>query len=311
MTAGTRGDRWTADRIGTQQDRVAVVTGATAGIGYETALALARAGATVVLACRDLDRAATAAARIADHAPGAQLTRTRLDLADLASVRAAAAEIAERHPRIDLLINNAGRMWAPRSLTQDGFESQFGTNHLGHFALTGLLLPRLTPVPGSRVVTVSSMAHSRDVMDLADLDWRRRPYKPMDAYAQSKLANVLFSYELQRRLAAAGAPTIALAVHPGIVRTELVRHMRAPLRLVAGVVTRFGGQPDAARGALATLRAATDPDLRGGEYLSPDRRGGAVGSPVVARSSPRSYDEELQRRLWQASAELTGVDHPV
>jgi NAD(P)-dependent dehydrogenase (short-subunit alcohol dehydrogenase family) len=305
-------ERWTTDLIGDQKGRVAVVTGASTGIGYETALALGRAGASVVLACRDTGRGEAAAARIRDAAPGTPTDVVRLDLASLESVRTAAADLTGRYPRIDLLINNAGRMWTPRADTEDGFESQFGVNHLGHFALTGLVLPSLVGVPGSRVVTLASSAHTREQhLDLSDLDWRRRPYRPLRAYAQSKLANVLFAYDLQDRLVAAGAPTISLAVHPGGVRTELTRYMNPALRVVGNVIMRASGQPTVAAGALSTLRAATDPGLRGGEYVQPAGRRGDAGDPVVARSSPRTYDPRLRRELWAASERLTGVRYPL
>jgi NAD(P)-dependent dehydrogenase (short-subunit alcohol dehydrogenase family) len=313
-------ERWTEADAGDQGGRIAVVTGGNSGIGFETARMLAAHGATVVLACRDLDKAGEAARLIAAGAPsrassgkpGAAET-VRLDLASLASVRKAAAELAERYPRLDLLINNAGVMTPPYGQTEDGFELQFGTNHLGHFAFTGLLLERLLTVPGSRVVTVSSQGHRAGRINFADLQFERG-YRRMGAYAQSKLANLMFSYELQRRLAAAGAPTIALAAHPGGARTHLGRHVPGVRQLMPTARLEFISSlvvQSAEMGALSVLRAATDPDARGGQYYGPGRIIGLTGYPVLAGSNGRAGDESVQARLWEESERLTGVRHPV
>jgi NAD(P)-dependent dehydrogenase (short-subunit alcohol dehydrogenase family) len=299
--------RWTADDIGGQQGRTVVVTGANTGIGFETAKVLAARGATVVLASRDPARNRAAVARVG----AGDLSTVTLDLASLASVRRAAEEISSRYPRLDLLINNAGVMMPPYGRTEDGFELQIGTNHLGHFALTGLLLHRLVAVPGSRIVTVSSFAHRQGHVDLDDLHFERRRYRPTTAYGQSKLANLLFTYELQRRLAAADAETIAVVLAPGAVRTDLQRHVTGAFRAVGGLLMRTLGQPDAAMGALATLRAATDPGVRGGEYYGPDGPLGWRGYPIRVPSSDRSYDTDMQRRLWTESERLTGVSYPL
>jgi NAD(P)-dependent dehydrogenase (short-subunit alcohol dehydrogenase family) len=290
-----------------QRGRLAVVTGANTGLGFETARVLAARGASVVLAVRDTDKGKAAAARIAGTAPGATVTVQPLDLASLDSVRAAAGELRARHPRIDLLVNNAGVMFPPRQTTRDGFELQLGTNHLGHFALTGLLLEQMLPVPGSRVVTVSSQAHRiRARINFDDLQ-AERSYSRVAAYSQSKLANLMFTYELARRLSAAATTTIAVAAHPGLAATELTRHTPA---IAAFFYARVISQ-NPATGALPVLRAATDPGVLGGQYYGPGRLFGARGYPEPARSSRQSHDTAIQRRLWTVSEELTGVTFPV
>jgi NAD(P)-dependent dehydrogenase (short-subunit alcohol dehydrogenase family) len=297
--------KWTSADVPGQQGRLAVVTGANTGLGFETAQLLAARGASVVLAVRDIEKGKRAAARIADITPGANVTVQRLDLSSLDSIRAGADELRARHPRIDLLINNAGVMFTPKRTTRDGFEVQFGTNHLGHFALTGLLLEQMLPVPGSRVVTVSSLAHRvRARINFDDLQGERS-YSRVRAYAQSKLANLMFTYELQRRLSAAGT-TIAVAVHPGLADTELTRNSPA---ITAFFYARVMSQKPA-MGALPTLRAATDPGVLGGQYYGPGRFFGARGYPKLAESSRRSHDPATQHRLWTVSEQLTGVSFP-
>jgi len=217
--------KWTAADVPDQSGRVAVVTGANSGIGYEAAAVLAGKGARVVVAVRNLDKGKDAIDKIARSHPGADVTLQELDLSSLASVRSAADDLRAAYPRIDLLINNAGVMYPPKQLTADGFELQFGTNHLGAFALTGLLLENLLPVEGSRVVAVASIAHTiQAAIHFDDLQWERK-YNRVAAYGQSKLANLMFTYELNRRLAARDANTIAVAAHPGISNTELMRHV--------------------------------------------------------------------------------------
>ncbi|MGH3644462.1 MAG: SDR family NAD(P)-dependent oxidoreductase [Mycobacterium sp.] len=290
---------WTTADIPDQSRRVAIVTGANTGLGFETAKALAAKGAHVVLAVRNLDKGKEAASRITGD-----VAVTELDLTSLDSIRVAADELKARYEAIDLLINNAGVMWTPKSTTKDGFELQFGTNHLGHFAFTGLLLDRLLPVAGSRVVTVSSIGH-RIIADIHfdDLQWERS-YNRVAAYGQAKLANLLFTYELQRRLAHHGT-TIAAAVHPGGSDTELARHLPDFLAPAFSLVSQ-----SAAMGALPTLRAASDPGVLGGQYFGPDGFGEMRGYPKVVTSSDRSHDADLQRRLWTVSEELTGVVFP-
>jgi NAD(P)-dependent dehydrogenase (short-subunit alcohol dehydrogenase family) len=285
-----------------------VVTGASGGIGLETARVLAERGATVILACRDRGKGATAAERLRSEAGPDSVRVVHLDLAALASVREAAAEIRSACPRLDLLINNAGVMTPPYQRTGDGFELTFATNHLGHFALTGLLLDRLLATPGSRIVTVSSIAHARGVMRFDDLQ-SERGYDADAAYAQSKLANLLFTYELQARLEAARAATAALAAHPGVVRTDLWRTSSVLERLLLSPWLRplnFLFVQDSAMGALPSLRAATDPAAHGGEYYGPARRSG-TGYPVRVESSARSHGASAQHQLWEISQRLTGV----
>jgi NAD(P)-dependent dehydrogenase (short-subunit alcohol dehydrogenase family) len=302
--------KWTTGDIPDQRGRVAVVTGANTGLGYHTAAALAQAGAQVILAVRDLEKGNLALARIVAAQPDADVTLQELDLSSLTSVRAAAAALRKAYPRIDLLINNAGVMWTPKQLTADGFEMQFGTNHLGHFALTGLLLDNLLPVRGSRVVTVSGTGHRiRAAIHFDDLQWEHG-YDRYAAYGQSKLANLLFTYELQRRLAGHRKNTIAVAAHPGASSTELGRSVPTlikPLFALAGGLLFQG----AGMGALPTLRAATDPDIEGGQYYGPDGLGEQRGHPKLVSSSAQSHDEDLQQRLWTVSEELTRVTYPV
>ena len=303
-------ERWTAADAPDLAGRTAVITGANTGLGLEVAKVLAAHHARVVLAVRNPGKGAEAAAAITALTPGAEVTVQPLDLTSLASVRAAAEGLRSAHERIDLLINNAGVMWTPPSTTADGFELQFGTNHLGHFALTGLLLDRLLPVEGSRVVTVSSVGHRiRPRIDFDDLAFEH-DYDRVAAYGRSKLANLLFTYELQRRLAAAGAPTAAVAAHPGGSDTDLVRHSPSWLQRLNSV---FGSlvMQSAAMGALPILRAATDPAVTGGEYYGPSGFRELRGYPKVVSSSARSHDAEVQGRLWTASEELTGVTFPV
>jgi NAD(P)-dependent dehydrogenase (short-subunit alcohol dehydrogenase family) len=308
--------KWSTADIPDQSDRVAVVTGANTGLGYHTAAALADSGAHVVLAARNLEKGNAALARIVAANPKANVALQELDLSSLESVRTAAKALRTAYPRIDLLINNAGVMWTPKQLTADGFEMHLGTNHLGPFALTGLLLDSLLPVPGSRVVTVTSIGHRiRAAIHFDDLQLERS-YDRATAYGQSKLANLLFTYELQRRLGAWASknsekqPPIAVAAHPGISKTELSRYVPAIFQPVAALLKLVLAQ-NAEMGALPTLRAATDPDTEGGQYYGPSGFAETRGHPKLVSSSARSHDEDLQRRLWTVSEELTDVKYPV
>ena len=305
---------WTADDMPDQSGRVAVVTGANSGLGLSTARELARHGATVVMACRDPGRGEAALEDVATTASG-DVVLERLDLADLASVRDFAARVAAERPRIDLLINNAGVMAPPRSETADGFELQLGTNHLGHFALTGLLLEPLLATEGSRVVTTTSTMHWVGRIDFRDLQ-KERGYNRWLTYGQSKLANLLFARELQRRLAAAGAPTISVAAHPGYAATHLqstgpgagggVAARVWTAMLAAG--NRVYAQSEE-RGALPQLYAATAPEVPGGAFVGPDGFDQMRGHPTFVKSTRAGADMDVAERLWDVSAELTGVDY--
>lgn len=304
--------RWTADLVPDQTGRTVVITGANIGIGYEAALVLAARGAHVIMACRDEAKATAAAARIRQHTPGARIDTVRVDLASQRSVREAAARIDT--PTIDLLINNAGGARGPKRVgTEDGLELTMATNHFGPFAFTGLLLDRLLPVPGSRVVTVSSIGHRRGVMDFDDLQMERE-FHNGPAYFRSKLANLMFTYELQDRLTAAAAPTIAVAAHPGNARThfgvDLGPIVRTAMHPALTPLTWWLMQSPA-KGALPTLRAATDPAVRGGEYYGPPGRAQFTGHPERVDSIPAAHDPVARQRLWAESERLTGVTYPL
>ncbi len=296
---------WTGADVPGQSGRVAVITGANTGIGYEAAEVLAGKGAHVVLAVRNPDKGKQAVSRIKEAHPGARASVQQLDLTSLASVRAAADVLHGLYPQIDLLINNAGVMTTPKASTEDGFELQFGTNHLGHFALTGLLLDNMLAVQGSRVVTISSNAHRGGTINFGDLQ-SERSYNRMRAYGQAKLANLMFTYELDRKLLARGAQTIAVAAHPGSSNTELARNLprfvRKPFDFLWSLVAQ-----DPTMGALPTLRAATDPAVKGGQYYGPDGFGEQRGHPTLVQSSDKARDIEVQQRLWSVSEKLTGV----
>jgi NAD(P)-dependent dehydrogenase (short-subunit alcohol dehydrogenase family) len=295
--------RWDITDIPDQSGRTAVITGANTGLGYETAAALAAKGARVVLAVRNLDKGKAAADLIVRANPGADVAVQELDLTSLHSIEEAAHELRSGLDQLDLLINNAGVMMTPRSTTKDGFELQFGTNHLGHFAFTGHLLDLLVSTPLSRVVTVSSLGHRMGRIRFDDLQSERR-YTRAGAYGQSKLANLLFTYELQRRLS--DTDTIAIAAHPGGSSSELARHLPSAVQLAFRPF-----EQSAELGALPTLRAATDPNASGGDYYGPGGFAQLNGYPELVESNGRSHDVEVARRLWAASEELTGVTVPV
>jgi NAD(P)-dependent dehydrogenase (short-subunit alcohol dehydrogenase family) len=298
--------KWTEKDIPDQAGRLAVVTGANSGLGYWTARALAGAGATVVLAVRSAVKGEKAAAEIRSVTRG-DARVVELDLADLASVRAFPERLGA--DRVDILVNNAGIMAAPRRLTKDGFESQFATNHLGHFALTGVLLARLLAAPEPRVVTESSGLHRSGTINFDDLQGERS-YRRWGAYGQSKLANLMFCFELQRRATEAGTKLKSMASHPGYAATNL--QFAGPTRFHERAFMWFGNRvfaQSAEQGALTELYAATFPDLPGGSYIGPDGRAEQRGYPRIVTAARKAYDEDGWRRLWEVSEELTGVHY--
>lgn len=304
-------DHWTEQSIPDQTGRVFLVTGATSGLGWETARALARHGARVLLGGRSTAKAQDAIDRIVATSPSGTLRPLALDLADLDSVAEAAEQVRDEQSRLDGLVNNAGIMWTPYGTTAQGFERQLGVNHLGHFALTGRLLPLLLSTERSRVVNVSSLGHRRGRIDFDDLQ-SQRSYSPYAAYFQSKLANLLFTSELQRRLGAAGSDTIAVAAHPGGSNTNLGHENPGGVR---GLLLRLLSPlspllvQSAAMGALPQLRAATDPAVVGDQYYGPDGFGESRGHPVLVDRSVQAKDLQSAQRLWEVSERLTGVPY--
>lgn len=303
-------DKWTTKEIPDLSGKVIVVTGANSGIGFEAAREVARKGARTILACRNMERAKTALRQIEDEVPDAQADVMLLDLASLDSVRQFVSAFRKAHARLDVLVNNAGIMWVPYGLTEDGFERHFGVNHLGHFALTGLLIEMLLDTRGSRVVNVSSNGHRTGTMDFYNLMFEGgKGYNRQRAYGRSKLANLLFTYELQRHYEAIGADARALAAHPGGTNTNLGRHVqdRWYARLLWPLVSPL--LQDAAMGALPILRAAVDPQAQGGQYYGP---GGVMeqrGYPILVQSSADSHNRDDARKLWQVSEQLTDVHY--
>ena len=302
--------RWTADDMADMSGKLVVVTGGNSGIGLEAARAFARKRAHVILACRDVDKARDAITQISALQPSAALEPMQLDLASLESVHRFARDFAAKGTPLDVLCNNAGVMAIPYRKTAEGFEMQLGTNHLGHFALTGLLLDAILAAPAARVVNVSSTAHKAGRMRFDDLQWQRRYWK-WPAYAQSKLANLLFAYELQRRFERAGARAISVACHPGYAATNLqaagprMAGSRTMERIMSLGNALFS--QSAAMGALPTLYAATSPDVHGGDYVGPDGFMENKGYPKRTISTPRSHDAQAAQRLWEISEQLTSV----
>ena len=303
-------NRWTQNDIPDQSGKLVIVTGGNSGIGYEAGLALAGRNAQVILAVRDVKKGEEAAQKIRQVHSQARVTVMLLDLSDLKSVRSFAQTFLATHERLNILINNAGVMALPARKTVDGFEMQFGTNHLGHFALTGLLLPALKATPNARVVTVSSNLHNSGEIHFDDLQWEKS-YDRWGAYSQSKLANLLFAYEFQRRLAAAGIDVKSVGCHPGYAATNL---QAAGPRMDGSVVSLWMMNlanmvvaQSQTMGALPTLFAAVAPQANGGDYIGPTGRGGMRGYPEKVRSNDKSYDEGMAKRLWSVSEELTGV----
>lgn len=297
--------KWTTDLIPDLSGKIVIVTGANSGLGFEAAKVLAGKRAIVVLACRNLQKAAAAQLLIQHKVPNAVTEIIPLDLGNLDSVQNFAAIFKKKYKRLDVLLNNAGLMAGSYQQTIDGFERHFGTNHLGHFALTGLLLNTLQETPDSRIVTVSSLAHRMGTIDFDNLLYEGGVgYKPMAAYGRSKLANLLFTYELQRKLTRKGSSTIAVAAHPGVAVTHMAPYIKFS-KIILPLAKVVLQSPD--RGAYAELRAATDPEVQGGTYYGPGGLMGISGYPVVTESAKESYNRDYAGRLWEVSERLSGV----
>ena len=301
LAFGRKKSTWTEADIPDQSGRVAIVTGANSGLGFETARALAQHGASVILACRNLDKANQAAGKILSHDIAGSVRIMELDLGDLESVRSFAEAFKAKYDRLDLLINNAGIMVPPQGRTAQGFETQFGVNHLGHFALSASLIDVLEATPGARIVSVSSSAHRFGQINFDDLNWHSRDYNAWQAYGQSKLANLLFIYELQRKLSAARQGTLALAAHPGYAATGL-QGGDAGTQLANRLLAQTPQM-----GALPSLYAATAPQVKGGQYYGPSGLFELGGPPQQVASNERSHSLEDAWRLWKVSEELTGM----
>jgi NAD(P)-dependent dehydrogenase (short-subunit alcohol dehydrogenase family) len=300
--------RWTISQIPELTGNNIIVTGGNSGLGFESVKAFAEKGAEVVLASRSTAKGEEARAEILKSIPDGMIHVMQLDLGDLDSVRNFATTYKKDHKKLDVLLNNAGIMMSPYSKTKDGFEGQFGINHLGHFALTGLLLDLLLKTPGSRVVNVSSGAHKSGTMDFDNLQFENgKGYSPMKAYWRSKLSNLLFTYEMQRRLVSANKDLIAVAAHPGIAMTNLGRYMEGKLlyKLLYPLFKRMA--QDQAMGALPQIRASVDPHVKGGEYYGPEGKKERKGYPVVVPSNEASHSLQDAAALWEESEKLTGV----
>jgi len=301
---------WTFENIPDLQGKTIIMTGGNSGLGYESVKAFALKGATVILACRNLAKGEKAKNEILKANPSGEIQVMQLDLANLTSVEAFAEKFASEHKQLDVLLNNAGIMATPNIKTDDGFEAQLGTNHLGHFALTGHLLPMLKGTPQSREVNVSSLTHKGGKMDFNDLMFEKcRKFKPMRAYGQSKLANLLFTYELQRFFEANNIDCIAVAAHPGGSNTRLANHFETNKFMEAVSKIARGAMQPAAKGALPQIRASVDANVKGGDYFGPCGIGELFGYPVLVKSNAASHNEENARKLWAVSEKLTGVKY--
>jgi NAD(P)-dependent dehydrogenase (short-subunit alcohol dehydrogenase family) len=301
-------NKWTVDNIPDLSGKVIIVTGANCGLGFASSKEFARKGAKVIMACRSMEKGQAALNQIIKEIPNASAEVMWLDLARLKSIHQFAKEFKAKYNHLDVLLNNAGIMFTPYGKTEDGFEQQFGVNHLGHFALTGHLLDVLKKTSKSRVVNVSSSGHTMGEMDFDDLMFENNGYGRQKAYGRSKLANLLFTYELQRRFENAGINSISVAAHPGASNTNLSRHVNrilyAILLIVAGPLTQI-----AARGALPQIRASVDPDLNGGEYYGPDGFNEMRGFPVLVQSNAASHNIADAKKLWEVSEELTQIKY--
>jgi NAD(P)-dependent dehydrogenase (short-subunit alcohol dehydrogenase family) len=299
---------WTTENIPDLKGRVFIVTGGNSGLGYESVKAFAAHGAEVILASRSAEKGEEARSKILTEYPQGNIRVMVLDLGDLESVRSFASEFNTNYKRLDVLLNNAGIMMTPYFTTRNGFEGQFGTNHLGHFALTGLLMGLILQTKGARIVNVSSNAHKNGEMDFTNLQFENgKGYTPSKAYGRSKLANLLFTYELQRKLEAAGRETIVAAAHPGVAMTNLGRYMK-PRFLINIMTPLFSWMlQDQAMGALPQIRACVDPGVKSGAYYGPGGRREFKGYPVAVQSNEASHNPGDAARLWEESEELTGV----
>jgi len=303
-------DKWTVDNIPSMTGKVVIITGANSGMGFEASKALSRKGAKVILACRNMQKAKVALSELKKEVRDAKVEIMILNLASRKSIAAFADAFKEKFDRLDILLNNAGIMSVPYGATEDGFEKQFGTNHLGHFALTGLLLDRIKETPGARVVTMSSGAHTMARIDFKNLQYDGgRRYLPSTAYGRSKLANLLFTYKLQRLFEKENIDATALAAHPGGANTNLNNHLSDSFMGKIMMPMMNAMFQSAAMGALPILRAATDPNANGGEYYGPDGFTGNSGYPVIVKSSKRSHNDSIQKKLWEVSETLTGVSY--
>ncbi|HKK63095.1 MAG TPA: oxidoreductase [Bacteroidales bacterium] len=305
-------DKWTTADIPDLAEKVIIVTGGNSGLGYASVKAFAEKGANVILTSRSLEKGEQAKKEIQKAIPGSMITLMQLDLSDLSSVKSFVKEFKKSYNSLDVLLNNAGIMMTPYFKTKDGFEGQFGTNHLGHFALTGLLMDSILATPGSRVVNVSSGAHKQGTMDFENLQFDGGVgYRPIKAYGRSKLANLLFTYELQRKLETAGKDSIALAAHPGVAMTNLGRHLHDKL-IVKILFPLFKWMmQDQDMGALPQIRASVDPNVRGAEYYGPGGKGERKGYPVIVPSNEASHNKKDAAKLWEASEKLTGIKFPL
>jgi NAD(P)-dependent dehydrogenase (short-subunit alcohol dehydrogenase family) len=296
-------NKWNIEQIPSQNGRIAIITGANSGIGFETALELAKKDCTVILACRNMGKAEEARNKILELYPQAQVKPMKVDVASLTDVRRFAQQFQDEYEKLDLLINNAGIMMPPYKETVDGFENQLATNYIGHFALTGLLLPLLKNTSGSRIITLSSLAHKWAEIDFDNLH-AQKGYSKRKAYGQSKRACLVFAYELQRRLSAAGFDTISLAAHPGVSKTNLDRYFPALIRPLGTLFLQ-----KAEKGALPTLYAALEKELKGGEFIGPDGFKEMRGNPTIVDSDENSKDKGIAERLWKVSEEMTDIQY--
>jgi NAD(P)-dependent dehydrogenase (short-subunit alcohol dehydrogenase family) len=299
---------WTVENIPDLKGKTIIVTGGNSGLGYESVKAFAAKGAEVIMASRSTEKGEDARIEILKEYPRGKIKVMQLDLGDLASVKSFASEFKLSYQKLDVLLNNAGIMMTPYFTTKDGFEGQFGTNHLGHFALTGLLMDLVLKTPGARVVNVSSGAHKSGVMDFTNLQYENgRGYKPMKAYGRSKLSNLLFTYELQRKLEAAKKDTIASAAHPGFALTNIANHLQGKflVKILTPLLNRMA--QDQAMGALPQIRASVAPEVKGNEYYGPDGKREMKGFPILVESNEASHNQSDAAKLWEESEKLTGV----